>query len=294
VDSPPYRDISSPITDDDLSPLPADSPGVAIRSALTSAEYRQVAGLLERHPEKELYATQPKSATPNEWSITSLDFLQYFPELRRFSTSLYHLRSLEGLQYLTHCTELIVFRMANRLSVAPIAGMPVLERLFLAGQHRDRDALNQLDTLRWLSLQYAAQLKTLDWLPNHLRSFSMNVGSITDISGLARHPGIEDVSFHKTKLLADLSPLAEMTGLTSLYLAQLSKVTSLFDMSGLQQLRKLQILTLRKLTDTTPLLAATNLTELFLYDLPALDPQSWHDTCTGWLAQGKAPFWEQE
>ena len=290
--APPFRDITSPVTADDLTPLPEFCAGITLRAALTPKEYQQVAELLTQRPELDLYVTQPLSGPLDHWSITSLDFLQYFPELRQFSCQLPHLRSLEGLQYLTNCTTLHLYRMANRLSAAPIAEMPVLETLFLDGQHRERDALNQMDALRWLDLGYAAQLKTLDWLPNHLRRFSMSVGSITDISGLARHPGIEEVSFHKTKLLADLSPLADMTGLTSLYLAQLSKVTQLFDMSGLQQLHKLQILTLRNLTDTRPLLAAPNLTELFLYDLPALDAQSWQDTCAGWLAQGKRPFWE--
>jgi hypothetical protein len=287
-----YRDITSPVTDDDLTQLPDESAGITLRSALTSREYQRVAELLAHRSELDLYVTQPPSGPLHQYSITTLDFLQYFPELRHFSCQLPHLRSLDGLQYLTKCTTLQLFRMTNRLSVAPIADMPALETLFLAGQYRDRDALHHLDTLRSLSLQYAAQLRTLDWLPHHLQRFSMNVGSITDISGLARRPGIQDISFHKTKLLADLSPLAEVTSMTSLYLAQLSKVTQLFDMSGLQQLRKLQILTLRNLTDTRPLLAATNLTELFLYDLPALDPQSWHDTCTGWLAQGKPPFWQ--
>ena len=37
---------------------------------------------------------------------------------------------------------------------------------------------------------------------------------------------------------------------------------------------------------------APNLTKLTVAGLPALQPGSWHDTCTGWLAQGKPPFWQ--
>jgi hypothetical protein len=44
--------------------------------------------------------------------------------------------------------------------------------------------------------------------------------------------------------------------------------------------------------DLRPVLTAPNLTNLTVYDLPALDPDSWRDTCIGWLAQGKPPFWE--
>lgn len=277
------REVFSPLRREDLAPLPPECPGVVLRSEFTPAEYRELAALLEAHPEKKL------SAWPR-----SLEFLQYFPSLRGFSCSTRLLDSLDGLQLLRDCRFLYLHHPAATLSLSPIAEMPSLETLLIDGEYSNHSALALLTSLRTLTLIHAAKLQTLEWLPPNLVDFSMNVGSIRDISGLTRFPNIAEISFHKTRLLADLSPLGSVTGLQKLHLSQLSSVTELFDFSGLQQLRDLRIVTLRKLTDTRPLLAARSLVDLFLYDLPALDPQSWHDTCQGWLDQGKPPFWEMD
>ncbi|CAJ1587603.1 hypothetical protein [[Mycobacterium] wendilense] len=275
------REIVPPVRGKDLAPLEPDCPGVFLPTPLSPKEYRKVAALLEEHPDNYLHV----------WGPGNLDFLQYFPKQRRFACDIDQLDSLEGLQYLQECRYLSIYRAAKGTSLAPIAGMPKLETLLLGGQYHDHHSLTGMTWLRSLGLIYAAQTKTLDWLPPNLHEFTMDVGSIRDISGLAAHPNIAEISFHKTRLLADLTPLSANTGLRTLHLSQLSSVTELFDFTGLQNLRELHIKTLRKLTDTRPLLAAKNLTELFLYDLPALDPQAWHDTCTGWLAQNKPPFW---
>lgn len=139
---------------------------------------------------------------------------------------------------------------------------------------------------------FAGKVENLGFLPPNLNRFWMNLGSVTDISALADLPHLHDVSFHKVHSIADLSPLADATGLTRLYLVDLNKVTELFDMSALTDLTDLTVSMLTRLTDLRPVLTAPNLTKLFVYGLPALEPGSWHETCVGWLAQGKPPFWE--
>jgi Leucine-rich repeat (LRR) protein len=119
----------------------------------------------------------------------------------------------------------------------------------------------------------------------------MNLGSTTDIGTLAELPHLQKLLLHEVRGLANLTPLANATGLRYLYLADLREVATLFDMTNLTDLTEATI-SLPNLTDLRPVLSAPNLTTLSVPHAPALDPTSWRDTCTGWLAQGKPPFWE--
>ena len=77
-----------------------------------------------------------------------------------------------------------------------------------------------------------------------------------------------------------------------LYLGYLNKVTHLFDLSALTELTDVTVSAMTNLVDLRPVLSAPSLTKLSVHQLSNLDHVSWHDTCTGWLAQGKPPFWE--
>jgi hypothetical protein len=218
--------------------------------------------------------------------------LQFFPNLRRFTSTLAWLRSLDGIQHLQRADQVTVVKAQCRLSASPLAELTRLSDLCLDGHFSERGVLRQLTGLTKFSMGFAGKVENLSFLPPNVNRFWMNLGSITDISALADLPHLHDVSFHKVHSIADLSPLASVTGLRTLYLAYLNKVTHLFGMSALTELTELTVAKLTNLTDLRPVLTAPNLTTLTVYDLPALEPGSWHDTCTGWLAQGKPPFWE--
>jgi hypothetical protein len=290
-----YRDVASPLTAEMLAPLPEDCPGISVDEPLNPDEYQELADLLERQPDKELNVVQlqPRHGGPGPAQpFTDLSFLRWFPNLRQFGCTLQYLRSLEGIERLPNVRRITIFKSPYRMSAAPLAALAKLESLHLQGDFTDRAALRQLPTLTDLYLVYATKLGDLTFLPPNLTKFGMGRGSVTDISALTALESLQDLSFHKTAMLADLTPLAHTTGLRQLYLAYLNKVTELFDMTQLAELTKLELYVLNHLTDLRPVLTAPNLATLSVYDLPALEPGSWHDTCTGWLAQGKPPFWE--
>jgi hypothetical protein len=284
-----YRSVASPLTPEALAPLPDDCAGIDFHQPLSEDEYRQLAELLEQHPTKHLYVLQLKSTRHEH--ITDLRFLRFFPNLRRFSCNVEFLQTLEGVQHLRQADDLRFFKSTHRMSAAPLATLTGLTTLWLDGQFSDRDVLRELTGVTNLSMGYAAKIADVSFLPPNLIRFAMNLGSVTDISALADLPRLQRLSFHKVHGIADLTPLAGATGLRDIYLAYLNKVTHLFDMSALTDLTELTISAMTKLIDLRPVLAAPNLTKLSVYDLPALDPVSWRDTCTGWLAQGKPPFW---
>lgn len=279
-----------------LAPLSPKSPGVAVDEPLTDSEYQAVAEFMDDYPEKKLYVSQLE--TP-EWSsrpfvehpITDLEFLRFFPKLQRFACNLYYLKSLDGLRHLKSCTRLQVYKSPARLSVAAIGQLTELDYLMLDGQTRDLDALKALPNLTTLSLGYARKLPGLDFLPASVREFSMNLGSITDISALADDTHLEKLSFFKVGALRDLSPISQVTSLHTLQLYHLREVTELPDMTALTNLTDLIIDDLKQLSDTRPVLGAPNLTNFSVANLASIDPQAWEDTWKTWLDQGRPPFW---
>lgn len=290
-----YRDVASPLTADMLSPLPEDCAGIAVDDPLTDSEYRQLAALLESHPDKNLYAIQlePQYGGPEPSQLFSdLGFLRFFPNLQRFSCKLEYLQRLDGVEHLTNARQIHIRKTLRPMSAAPLATLTNLDELWLDGHYNDRDALRNLSGLTYFKLGYAGKVADLKFLPPNITRFSMNLGSISDIGALTTLLNLQRVSFHKVQSIADLSPLAALTGLSHLYLAKLYKVTELFDMSAMAGLTELELYNLNHLTDLRPVLTAPNLTTLAVCDLPGLEPGSWHDTCTGWLAQGKRPFWD--
>jgi hypothetical protein len=285
-----YRTVASPLTAEALTPLPEDCPGIVVNQPMRDDEYRQLAELLERQPDKKLYALQVDSTRQEH--ITTIDFLKFFPRLRRFTCNLAFLRSLQGVEHLRHADSLSLFKSPNRMSAAPLAELTNLKELWLDGHFTDRGALRGLSGLTNFSMGYAGKVADLSFLPPNLTRFSMNLGSITDISALADLPHLQRLSFHKVHSLADLSPLADATALAYLYLVYLNKVTELFDMSALTELTELIIGALTNLAELRQVLTAPSLTTLSVHEVPNLDHQSWRETCQGWLAQGKPPFWE--
>lgn len=278
-----------------LEPLAEDCADVVAVGPLTDDEYHQLACLLERHPDKELHTIQlrpPVGGTDPLAPITDLRFLRHFPNLQRFNSSLEYLQSLEGIEHLHNARKIVIFKTSHRMSAGPLAALTGLDHLTLDGHFTQREALRQLTALSALSMGYAGKVTDLTFLPPNLTRFSMNLGSITDISALTEHQHLEFVGFHKVHSLADLTPLSRMTRLRHLYLAKLAKVTQLFDMSALTNLTEVELYYMNHLTDLRPVLTAPKLATLSVYNLPALEPGSWHDTCTGWLAQHKPPFWE--
>lgn len=283
------REVTSPLTAQMLAPLPEDCQGIRFSEPLADEEYRALATMLERQPDKKLYALQLSSA-PNP--ITDLGFLRHFPNLQRFTCNLHPLESFEGIQSLREVKKLTVMRPDVELSAAPLGELVALRELWLDGHYHDLSVLTNLTAVFDVSMGYAGKLSDLTFLPPSVTKFTMNLGSITNIDALAALPNLTWLAFHKVRSLANLNSLAKATNLEYLYLAGLTSMTDLFDMSALTQLAELHIHGLTHLRELRPVLTAPQLRKLSITDLPALQTNSWHDTCTGWLAQGKPPFWE--
>ena len=90
------RVVASPLTDEMLRPFEARMGTVEFSNNLTDDEFERLAEWLQRYPHLTLGAHDPYRQ-----SITHLEFLRFFPFIRRFFVFYHSLESLEGLRYLS-------------------------------------------------------------------------------------------------------------------------------------------------------------------------------------------------
>lgn len=95
-----------------------------------------------------------------------------------------------------------------------------------------------------------------------LTSLNLELSDITDLSGIEYFTNVEKLLLMKNEVTGDMSPLASLTKLTYLDLAnnEVNDVSALASLTNLSQL----FLSLNKISDISPLASLTNLTWLTL------------------------------
>ncbi|WP_156171742.1 hypothetical protein [Demequina rhizosphaerae] len=266
-------DVASPVSWTDLRLIGSGVQIVQFQSALTKRDYRRLAEALRRHPEVRL-----RAYGSYDGSITNLDFLEHFPELRRFSAdALYHsLTNIEGLRFLPDDVEsLTIGQTKKRLSVAPLHRFKNLTHLYLEGQTKDIDVISELQTLQSLTLR-SITLPGLSMLhPLHnLRALDLKLGGTKDLSELPNVGRLEYLELWMVKGLSDLSPVADLASLDYLFLQSLRQVDTLPPMNRLTALTRVWLETMKGLTDLSPLRDAPQLRQLALIEMPHLAPDA--------------------
>jgi hypothetical protein len=169
------RQVHAPLTAAMLASLEPECRSVHLSGALTDGEAAQLAETMRPRPEVNfsVHARYP-------WleSMDDLDYLRYFPWLKRLSLSARDLRNLDGLTHLLNLRTLYVDAGPHRLSAAPLAELaPSLRHLSLEGPVSRVDALSQLTGLITLTLRSVAMpdLSTLTPMTN-LRGLDLKLG----------------------------------------------------------------------------------------------------------------------
>ena len=283
-----FLDLASTVSRMDLKRIGSQVHTVQFKSALKDREYEQLAKALESHPEVTL-----RAYGSYDGSITNLDFLRFFPEVRRFSAdALYNsLTNIEGLAYLSEKVESIGLGQTRvRVSLAPLARFQALGELFIEGHTKDIEVLGMLTSLRSLTLR-SVTLPGLTLLRplRELRGLELKLGGTSDLSELPNIGTLEYLELWMVKGLSDLSPIADLRSLEYLFLQALRQVTRLPEMSRLISLRRVWLQTMKGLTDLAPLRDAPSLTQLALVDMRHLQPEALrplvgHPTLTSLIA----------
>jgi hypothetical protein len=270
---PTLREVCSPLTDEDLAPLVAEHTTVQFSSRLTDAEFRRLADFMADYPNVRL-----RVYGGYDGSITDLDFLRFFPRLRRFSVdAIYELPSLDGIGLLSDELEdlLIGWTRSKRFSLRNLARFRNLKTLYLEGQQKDFAAIGELESLEDLTLRSITLPDLSALLPlRRLASLDIKLGGTHELALLPQIGRLTYVELWRIRGVDDVSPLAEIKTLEHVFLQTLKRVTALPSFARSPSLRSARLDTMKGITDLAPLADAPNLELLRLIQMCQLEPEA--------------------
>jgi hypothetical protein len=272
VELPYMRQLHSPVTPDQLTPLDPRCRIVQFLAArdrpFTDADFRLLGEFMRQYPDVpfRVYGT-----------LKDLEFLRYFPGVRKFQADVWDLQSLDGLRFLPSDLESLGVgnTKSKRYSLKFLERFPALKSLFLEGHSKDFPFVDRLTQLERLSLRSITlpDLSVLTRLPR-LRSLAIKLGGTTDLRLLPRVGKLRYFELWMVRGLTDVSSIAELEYLQYLFLQSLKQVTALPGFRKLRSLRRVRLETMKGLRDLTPIREAPALEDLIVIEMPQLAPEA--------------------
>jgi internalin A len=252
---------------DPFRPLEADCKLIQFSQPLTHAQLRAANELIADRPEVQLYVYGQASR--------DLDFLGFFPNLKRLDVSLYYLENIDGFASVGGLELLVFGKTKKTLPLGFLAAMTRLDTLFLEGHRKELAVVGGLTGLTSLGLR-GITLPDLSLLMplTRLRDLRLLMGSTNNLALLPALPALEDLFLMRLTGLEDVGVVADLKGLTTLRLDWMRNVTTLPSFAGLTRLEELNLDTMKGLTDLAPAAAAPNLRRLKIQTMPQLTAES--------------------
>lgn len=252
-------DLSTPVTDDDLSHINSETTVVQFSQPMTDADHTRVAKVLQDFPSVPL-----RVYGYNMLPLPNLQFLKNYPKLRGFRVDVFHLGSFDGMEYLPYELEYLgIGQTKKAMSLKVLKRFTHLKELYLEKHMKDIDVIRHFALLEKLNLR-SITLKDLSiLLPlKKLWWFTLKLGGTTNLALLPQIGRIKYLELWMVKGLTDLSFISNMIYLQNLFLQDLKNVETLPDFSRCAELRRVRIDNLKTLRDISPLLSAHALEEL--------------------------------
>jgi len=265
------RQVSSPLTEEMLSPFPTPEGSVTFTSLLTDFDFERLADWMRGYPQLSLRVSRSRDG------ITDLEFLRFFPFIRHFgAVVLYHsLQSIEGLRHVSADLEsLDIGATKHKLDLTVLERFSALKSLTLEGQTKGIAAISKLTMLEDLTLRSITLPDLSLLLPmTGLLALDIKLGGTKDLGLLPRIGTLEYLELWMVKGLTDISAVGNLPHLRYLFLQALRRVQALPDLSNDKQLRRIHIETMKGLHDLRPLATAPALEQLLLIDMAHLQPE---------------------
>ena len=267
-----FREVSSPLTGEMLRPSLTGRGVVQFRSKLTDDDFRQLGEWFRPYPEMTL-----RAYGSYDHSIVDLEFLRFFPTLRRFGADALwdSLTSLDGLRHLpTDLEELVIGATRAKLDLAVLARFRELTSLFIEGQTKHLEVISGLGTLDDLTLRSITMPDLSLLLPlKRLRSLDLKLGGTRDLRLLPRIGELRYLELWMIHGLTDVSAVGQIPSLRALFLQALRRVETLPDFHRATELRRVRLETMKGLRDLGPLATAPALEAIELIDMRHLQPE---------------------
>ncbi|HTG42351.1 MAG TPA: hypothetical protein VK697_12140 [Methylomirabilota bacterium] len=267
-----FRQVSSPLTAEMLQPSLTGRGVVQFRSLLNDDDLRQLGEWFRPYPEMTL-----RAYGSYDHSIVDLEFLRFFPTLRRFGADALwdSLTSLDGLRHLpTVLEELGIGATRAKLDLAILARFPELTWLFLEGQTKHLEVISGLAKLDDLTLRSITMPDLSLLLPlTRLRSLDLKLGGTRDLGLLPRVGELRYLELWMIRGLTDVTAVGQVPSLRALFLQALRQVETLPDFRQATELRRVRLETMKGLRDLSPLATAPALESVELIDMRHLKPE---------------------
>ena len=261
-DYPFLRQVKSPITDDQLSPLDPRCRCVQFAAPLTETDHKKLAKFLAAYPNVPLRIYGHYSEP-----LPNLSFLRHYPFISGFQVDVLLLQSTDGVEHLPESLEFFGFGQTKTrgISLDFLRRFGRLKDLYLEGHTKNIEAISALSHLERLTLRSITLPDLNLLLPlRHLWSLDIKLGGTKDLRLLPLIGGLKYVELWMIKGLEDLSMIAEVRTLQNLFLQALKNVTALPSFRNLHRLRRVTIDTMKGITDLSPIADAPVLEELLV------------------------------
>jgi hypothetical protein len=271
IDDPFRRDVRSPLTAEHLRPLDVRCRVVQFRDPLRDDDYKKLAAFLKKYPKVGLrfYGQYAESC--------DLNFLRYFPFVRRLAVEVYTLEDISGIVFACPDLEALTLGQtkSKRHSLRFLERFVNLRALYLEGHTKDIEiigTLAKLDdlTLRSITLPDLSALKPL----RSLQSLRIKLGGTNDLTLLPQIGKLRYVEVWLVRGLCELSAVPRISTLQFLFLQALKNVTELPSLGPLRALRRVHLETMKGLRDLQPVAQAPALEELLTLDMRHLEPEA--------------------
>jgi hypothetical protein len=271
-DPPPtseFRQVASPLTDDMLRPSITGRGVVQFNKSLTDEDFIRLGEWMRQYPDMML-----RAYGSYDRSIRDLEFLRFFPTLRRFDADALHasITSLDGLRHLpAGLSELAIGETTPRLDLSILGRFADLESLWLEGHTKHIEIVSALTRLERLSLRSITLPDLSLLLPlRSLQSLEIKLGGTTDLRLLPDIGRIRYLELWLVRGLDDVEPIGRMASLRYVFLQALKRVERLPDFGGAPNLRRVHLQQMKGLRDLRPLATARALEDLVLIEMPQL------------------------
>ena len=262
--------IDGPLRDAHLDAL-REATYVVVRQDLTRAEWGSFARAYGA-------SSRPRIDVFIE-SLRAPTFLEHFGELPELRIESRKLKSLEGIEHVAPSLRRLHIGPAasKAVSLRPLAALQSLRYVWLDGHRKHLDAVQALAALETIELR-GSTLPSLDFVASlpKLRTLALWGGGTSGatLEALTQAPALATFMLSRNRAVDDVSVVARLPHLETLFLDLLVNVGSLPSLAPCRHLRALRLDTMKGLHDLTPLAAAPALTELRLLNMPQLEVAS--------------------
>jgi len=270
------REITPPLSRQDLRPLEKDCKVLQFSRKLSDLELTKVAKLLENRLDVELYVYAGLRLSKDDTTerFTDLQFLRFFPFVKRLSFMVPALTSLDDLSLAnSNLVSLgVCLHWGKPLSLRPIERFTQLEHFSVEGPVKDIEVVSEFRRLREFGIASVA-MRDFSIIPETVENFWMKTGSAKSLSGMERLSKLRELWLAMPYGLADISAISELASLEKLWLDCLARVDKMPDCSKLANLRS-AIIEMKRIKSLSGLAAAPSLETISVFRCPELSVDS--------------------